>query len=362
MMDHYYMKMAIDIAATARGQTSPNPLVGAVIVKDNQIVGLGAHLKAGEPHAERHALTMAGSKARGATMYVTLEPCSHFGRTSPCADAVIEAGIRKVYVATADPNPKVAGRGIAKLRDAGIEVQEGVMKEEADSINNVFYHYIQSKKPFVTLKSATSLDGKIATAGGESQWITCEQSRMDVHRLRHEHDAILVGVNTVIKDNPSLTTRIEGGGKHPIRIVLDHELRTPFDAKIITDKVSPTWIITTSKADQNKIARFEAEGIRIVVLPNETISIASLLSYLGEQEISSLLVEGGGTVNDSFLRSGEFQRVVVYLAPMIIGGKEALSSFSGEGFLNLTDVPRLTIDHLEKVGTDIKLVLSKGGE
>lgn len=362
MMDQFYMKMAIDIAAAARGQTSPNPLVGAVIVKDNQIVGIGAHLKAGEPHAERHALSMAGSKAKGATMYVTLEPCSHFGRTSPCADAVIEAGIKKVYVATVDPNPKVSGRGITKLRDAGIEVYEGLMKQEADAINHVFYHYISSKKPYVTLKTATSIDGKIATAGGESQWITCEESRMDAHLLRHEHDAILVGVNTVLQDNPSLTTRIDGGGKHPIRIVLDHELRTPIDAKLITDRVSPTWIFTTSKADESKIAKLEGEGVRIVVFSEEAITIPRLLNYLGEQEVSSLLVEGGGTVNDSFLRSGEFQRMVVYLAPTIIGGKEAISSFAGKGISKLKDVPRLTIDHMEKVGTDIKILLSNGGE
>ncbi|MDQ0257708.1 diaminohydroxyphosphoribosylaminopyrimidine deaminase/5-amino-6-(5-phosphoribosylamino)uracil reductase [Evansella vedderi] len=359
-MDNKYMQMAIELAKTAKGQTTPNPLVGAVIVKNNQLIGFGAHLKAGEPHAERHALAMAGKKAEGATMYVTLEPCSHHGRTPPCADAVIEAGLKKVFVATTDPNPKVAGKGIEKLKMAGIEVVEGLMKAEADDLNKVFYHFIQTKKPFVTLKSATSLDGKIATSTGESQWITSEESRMDAHRLRHEHDAILVGVNTVLEDDPSLTTRIEGGGKHPIRIILDHHLKTPVDAKLLTDNIAPTWIFTTVKADKQKVGQLSSLGAKIITMEEEEISIPSVLSYLGEMEISSLLVEGGGSINDSFLRSGEFQQVVVYLAPMLIGGRDALSSFSGIGITSLQDAPKLSVENIERIGKDIKLVLSRG--
>ncbi|MFA9556085.1 bifunctional diaminohydroxyphosphoribosylaminopyrimidine deaminase/5-amino-6-(5-phosphoribosylamino)uracil reductase RibD [Evansella sp. AB-rgal1] len=353
------MKMALELAKATEGQTAPNPVVGSVIVKDGQIVGFGAHLRAGEEHAERHALKMAGEKAKGATMYVTLEPCSHFGRTSPCADAVIEAGISKVIIASTDPNPLVAGQGIKKLRDANIETIVGVMREEADKLNDVFFHFIKHKKPFVTLKSATSLDGKIATSIGESQWITSEESRYDAHLLRHIHDAILVGVNTVIADDPSLTTRLEHGGKHPIRIILDTHLRTPVTAKLVTDKLAPTWIITTVK-EEEKIDSLKASGVSIILM--DEITIPNVLSYLGKHNISSLLVEGGGKINDSFLRSGEFQQVIIYLAPKIIGGQGALSSFSGEGITTLSDAPKLTFSSMKQVGPDLKLTLLKGGD
>ncbi|MDG5787668.1 bifunctional diaminohydroxyphosphoribosylaminopyrimidine deaminase/5-amino-6-(5-phosphoribosylamino)uracil reductase RibD [Evansella sp. AB-P1] len=359
-MENTFMKMAIDLARSTHGQTSPNPVVGAIIVRNNQIVGMGAHLKAGEPHAERHALQMAGEKAKNATMYVTLEPCSHFGKTPPCADAVIEAGIKKVYIASTDPNPKVAGNGIDRLRQAGIDVEVDIMKEEADRLNQVFFHYIQTGKPFVTLKSATSLDGKIATSKGESQWITCEESRYDSHQLRHINDAILVGVNTILADNPSLTTRLNEGGKNPIRIVLDHKLRTPETAKVVTDQLAPTWIFTTNHTNAQKIQKLEDAGVKVIVLNSKKIIISDLLTYLGENQISSLLVEGGSTINDAFLQNGDFQQVIVYLAPLIIGGKDALTSFSGKGILHLKDATMLKINSVERTGNDVKLVLTKG--
>ncbi|WP_096188560.1 bifunctional diaminohydroxyphosphoribosylaminopyrimidine deaminase/5-amino-6-(5-phosphoribosylamino)uracil reductase RibD [Evansella halocellulosilytica] len=358
-MEEQYMNIAIDMARATLGQTSPNPAVGAVIVKDHQIVGMGAHLRAGDKHAERHAIEMAKGKCEGATIYVTLEPCSHYGRTPPCADAIIEAGIKKVVIASTDPNPKVAGRGIKKLIDAGIEVKTNILKEEADELNRDFFYYIQEKKPFVTLKTATSIDGKIATSSGESKWITGDEARQDVHYLRHQHDSILVGINTVIADDPSLTTRLPDGGKNPIRIVLDHHLRIPLDAQVITDQLAPTWIITTYEVDKEKINQLESLGIKVYQLFKNIIEVNQLLDFLGEKEVTSLLVEGGGSVNDSFLRSGEFQDVIVYLAPTIIGGKDAPSSFSGTGIALLDETPQLKIKETKKLGKDLKVILTK---
>ncbi|MBU9724022.1 MULTISPECIES: bifunctional diaminohydroxyphosphoribosylaminopyrimidine deaminase/5-amino-6-(5-phosphoribosylamino)uracil reductase RibD [Bacillaceae] len=359
-MDHHYMKMAIELAQSTLGQTTPNPAVGSVIVKNNQIVGMGAHLRAGDPHAERHALHMAGKKAEGATIYVTLEPCSHHGRTPPCADGLIEAGIKRVVIASVDPNPKVAGKGINKLRAAGITVETGVLEQEALQLNQVFFHYIQHKTPFVTLKSATSLDGKIATSSGESKWITGEEAREDVHYLRHTHDAILVGVNTVLEDDPSLTTRLKYGGKNPVRVILDSKLRTPVHAKLISDKEAETWIITSSLRDPIKKERLENEGVKIIEASGETIEIPDILALLGKNEITSVLVEGGGTVNDAFLRSGQFHQVITYMAPLIIGGQASLSSFAGLGIEKLEEAPKLQVKSIDQLGKDIKIVLSKG--
>ncbi|WP_416149648.1 bifunctional diaminohydroxyphosphoribosylaminopyrimidine deaminase/5-amino-6-(5-phosphoribosylamino)uracil reductase RibD [Salipaludibacillus sp. HK11] len=361
-MDNNYMKLAIEIARQTIGQTAPNPVVGCVIVKNGEIVGMGAHLKAGERHAERHALQVAQANAKGATMYVTLEPCSHHGRTPPCADAVIEAGVSKVVIASTDPNPEVSGKGINKLKNAGIDVEVGVMKEEADELNDVFFHYMTTSTPYVTLKMATSIDGKIATSTGESQWITGEEARNDVHQLRHEHDAILVGVDTVIQDDPSLTTRLANGGKNPIRIVLDRKLRTPLEAKIVTDQKAPTWIVTTALADKQRKEEFEALGIGIIVIENEDISIPSLLIALFNKKITSILVEGGGNVNDSFLRSGYFQRVIKYMAPILIGGESARSSFSGEGITHLQEAPRLQLKSMKQIGNDTKFIFHKSKE
>ncbi|WLR49642.1 bifunctional diaminohydroxyphosphoribosylaminopyrimidine deaminase/5-amino-6-(5-phosphoribosylamino)uracil reductase RibD [Bacillus tianshenii] len=356
MTDEQYMQLAIQLAEQTQGQTSPNPVVGAVVVKNHRIVGMGAHLKAGEAHAEVHALKMAGDEAKGATIYVTLEPCSHYGKTPPCADLVVESGIRRAVIASTDPNPKVAGSGIAKLERAGVEVTTGVQEKQASDLNRKFFHYIQTKTPYVTLKTAVSLDGKTATVSGESKWITGKEAREDVHRYRHQHDGILVGVETVIKDNPSLTTRLEYGGKSPIRIVLDHALRIPLNAGLIQDKTVPTWVITAAHPPKEKVQKLTQHGVKVLELSQEQIEIEDVLVLLGEEGITSLFVEGGATVHGSFLKAGAFQQVVFYIAPKLIGGLGAPAAFLGEGIANLQDAPELTFQTVEQVGEDLKIV------
>lgn len=361
MNDIDYMKLALQIAKSTRGQTSPNPIVGSVVVKDGQIVGIGAHLKAGEGHAEVQALKMAGEKARGATIYVTLEPCSHYGKTPPCADLIIERGIKRAVIATTDPNPKVAGNGIQKLKDAGIEVVVGVCREEADKMNAVFFHYIKTKRPYVTLKTAMTLDGKIATKTGESKWITSGEAREDAHYYRHVNDAILVGVGTVIADDPSLTTRLPLGGKQPIRIVLDRHLRTPLKAKLVQDQLAPTWIITTEHASEEKEYQLRENGVRVIRLPD--FSLSSVLNVLGEQKITSLFVEGGAEISGSFLKEQLVHQWIIYVAPKAFGGRAAPSAVAGEGIAKVKEAFLFEWEEVTRIGPDLKLVLrSKGGE
>lgn len=356
MNDQDYMALAISLAKATTGQTAPNPHVGAVMVKDTQIVGIGAHLKAGEPHAEVHAIRMAGEKAKGATLYVTLEPCSHFGKTPPCSNLVIESGIKKVFVASTDPNPLVAGSGIRRMLDAGIKVEVGLMNEEAAELNKVFFHYINTGLPYVTLKTAISLDGKIATVTGESQWITSEESRKDVHQYRHTHDAILVGVNTIIKDNPSLTTRLETGGKNPIRVILDTTLRTPLESRVVNDHLAETIIVTGAEVGQNMVKKFTDSGIDILTLESSRIEVSEMLKKLGERGISSVFVEGGAEVHGSFLKDKAFQQVITYIAPKLIGGKTAPASFGGEGIASLDDTVPLKIKDVSRIGQDIRVI------
>ncbi|WP_066174607.1 bifunctional diaminohydroxyphosphoribosylaminopyrimidine deaminase/5-amino-6-(5-phosphoribosylamino)uracil reductase RibD [Bacillus marinisedimentorum] len=356
MNDTAYMKLALDLARNTAGQTSPNPVVGAVAVKNGRIIGMGAHLKAGEPHAEVHALKMAGEEARDATLYVTLEPCSHYGRTPPCSDLIVRTGLKRVVVATTDPNPQVAGKGIERMRKAGITVDTGLLKEEADELNKIFFHYISTGKPFVTLKSAVSLDGKTATVTGESKWITGAEAREDVHQFRHMHDGILVGVNTVLKDNPTLTTRLPEGGKNPVRIILDSGLRTPEDSLIVTDTAAPVWIFTGADSDAKKAERFENNGIRIFRMPQKPIKIEEVLKTLAEEEITSLFVEGGSEVHGSFLKAGAFQQVITYIAPKLIGGKAAPSSFGGEGIASMSDTVPLVIKEVKQIGRDLRII------
>lgn len=354
--DEYYMRFAIELAKAGIGQTSPNPVVGAVVVKNGEIVGFGAHLKAGEPHAEVHALCMAGEKAKDADVYVTLEPCSHYGKTPPCADLLIETGVKRVIIATTDPNPLVAGKGIAKLRQAGIEVDVGILKQEADELNQVFFHYIATKTPFVTLKYASSLDGKIATKTGESKWITSEAARRDVHRYRHLHDAILVGVNTVIADNPSLTVRHVEGGKNPIRIILDTHLRTPLDANVVNDGEAETWIVVGSGVKEEKIAQYSGKHVQIIKMNQPKIVIDELLKVLGEKQVTSLFVEGGAEVHGSFIEAKAVNQVIAYIAPKVIGGKDAPAPIGGSGFAQMADVMNLKIKSVETIGPDLKIV------
>jgi diaminohydroxyphosphoribosylaminopyrimidine deaminase/5-amino-6-(5-phosphoribosylamino)uracil reductase len=363
LTDQEYMAFAIQLARQMQGQTSPNPVVGAVVVNNEQIVGMGAHLKAGEPHAEVHAIRMAGDKANGSTVYVTLEPCSHFGKTPPCSNLLIDSQVKRVVIASSDPNPLVAGQGIERLKAAGIEVHVGVLKEEAEALNTIFFHNIRTGRPFVTLKAATSLDGKIATSTGESQWITSEPARLDVHKLRHQSDAILVGVGTVLKDDPSLTTRLPNGGKNPIRVILDSNLRTPLDSKVVTDGLAETWIVTC-QTDPEKIAPYEAKGVRVLQLGDKRISLPHLLDRLGSEKITSLFVEGGGQVNGSFIKEGLVDQVIIYFAPKIIGGTESPSPIGGQGFLKMSEVMSLEFRSVERLGPDIKVVAipSQGGE
>jgi diaminohydroxyphosphoribosylaminopyrimidine deaminase/5-amino-6-(5-phosphoribosylamino)uracil reductase len=353
MTDEKFMAEALKIAKNAEGRTSPNPMVGAVIVKDGRIIAEGWHRKAGTPHAEVHALNMAGELAKDSTMYVTLEPCSHFGRTPPCANKIVDAGVKKVVVAMKDPNPLVAGRGIEILKSAGIEVEVGMLEDDARRLNEVFLKYITKKMPFVTAKFACSLDGKISTVTGESQWISCEESRKFVHHLRDISDGIMVGVGTVLADNPSLTTRLETG-KNPVRIVADSMARTPLDSKFLNDGAAKNIIAVTSNAPADKISALKNLGAEIIVCgDSQQVDLKILMAELASREITSILLEGGGNLNFSMFRAGLIDKLFAFIAPKIIGGKNALSPVEGSGFEKLIDAVNLKNLNVEKIGTDI---------
>lgn len=352
----YYMEKALSWAASLGGQTEPNPKVGALLVKDHEIVGIGAHLKAGEPHAEIHALKMAGDRARGATLYVTLEPCSHIGRTPPCAEAVIEAGVKKAVIATLDPNPIVAGRGVEMLKEAGIEVKIGVCQQQAVRMNETFNKFITTGKPFVTIKTASTLDGKVATETGSSRWISGPDSRAEVHRMRHEHQAILVGIGTVLQDDPALTVRLPGGGKNPIRVVLDSTLRIPLHCRLVNDGQAPTWIYTTTEASAEKKEALMARGVSVfTVSDGPKVNIEKMLSHLGERGIASLLVEGGAQINGSFLQAQAVDKIVAFIAPKLVGGASAPTPFGGQGIKLMEDAIRLRDVSYRQVGDDLRV-------
>ncbi|MGM0898896.1 MAG: bifunctional diaminohydroxyphosphoribosylaminopyrimidine deaminase/5-amino-6-(5-phosphoribosylamino)uracil reductase RibD [Bacillota bacterium] len=355
MDDQQFMKQALDLAKTAEGQTSPNPLVGSVIVKNGRIIGMGAHLKAGEAHAEIHALNMAGSEAQGADLYVTLEPCSHYGRTGPCADAIIHAGIRRVVVAVLDPNPRVSGQGIKKLEAAGIKVEIGVCEAEALELNRMFFTFIRKNRPFVTLKHAITLDGKIATRGGRSEKITGPAVQQDVHKLRVLHDAILVGAQTVALDNPRLTNRAADSLKQPIRVVLDHDLRIPQESHIIQVPDAPTWIITGSNADiENRAIHFPAH-VTILQLDEPRVEIMSALKLLAERKVLSVLVEGGQKINTAFLNSRQVDEIATYIAPVILGDEGTVSVFGGLQTASAEYGIQLETQNVERIGNDLKI-------
>lgn len=354
MQDEFYMREALRIARNAMGRTSPNPLVGAVVVQDGIIVAQGWHRQAGTPHAEIHALNMAGELARGATVYVTLEPCSHYGRTGPCAKALIEAGVSKVVVAMLDPNPKVSGNGIKLLQEAGIEVQCGILEAEARKLNEIFLKWITEKMPFVALKTAMSLDGKIATATGESQWITNESSRLKTHQLRDCYDGIMVGINTAIKDNPSLTTRLPGKkGKNPVRIVVDSRGRLPVDSKLVTDGQAPTIVAVSAAAPEANIEALAERGVQVIAAGTDSVDLKLLMHKLAEQKICSVLVEGGGQLNYSLLESGLVDKVYAFIAPKLIGGRDALTSVEGEGFHQLSRAVEFADIETELIAGDV---------
>ena len=340
-----FMQRALDLARRAKGRTSPNPLVGAVIVKDGKVIGEGYHQKAGSPHAEVHALNAAGEGAKGATLYATLEPCCHWGRTPPCTEALIRAGIAQVYVADIDPNPNVAGKGVQQLQDAGINVHVGVRRQEASDLNEVHRKYIQTGRPFVILKTAMSLDGKIATASGESQWITSEASRQRGHEVRDTVDAILVGRGTVARDNPSLTTRLQNGeGQDAIRIVLDSHGRTRPDARIFNPESEAGVIVAvTSEASSENVDALEKAGADVITVPDAhgQVCFKRLMEILGEREITSVLIEGGSQINASALTAGIVDKVMCFIAPKLIGGQNAPGPIGGEGIQSLTEAVNL---------------------
>lgn len=320
-MNENYMNKALELAKKGGLNVKPNPLVGAVIVKNNQIIGEGYHQEYGQPHAEINAFLNAKEDVKGATMYVTLEPCSHEGKTGSCAKKIIEKGIKEVYIATLDPNPLVSGKGIKMLKDAGIEVHLGISQEQSDEMNQHFYHYITQNKPYVLLKMALTLDGKYATNSMDSSWITNEVSRLDVHHTRSNYQAIMVGINTVIQDDPKLNIRLENYiGKQPIRIVLDPKGEVPIMSKLIQDE-NETWIITSLMAEEKR-NQIEHLGNRVITIKsnNDVIDLESLLVQLRKLGIQNIMVEGGKTLHESFIREKLFDEIQAYVAPKFIGG------------------------------------------
>ncbi len=358
MNDQDYMRIACDLAQRGMGWVNPNPLVGAVIVKNETIIGKGWHTKFGALHAEREALKNCTEDPAGSTIYVTLEPCCHWGKTPPCTQALIEAGITRVVVGSPDPNPLVAGEGIVQLKNAGIEVTENVLVDECNKLNRVFFHYIQTKTPYVIAKYAMTLDGKIATKTRASKWITSEVARERVHKDRQRYSAIMVGINTVLNDDPSLTCRLDGmETKNPLRVVVDSKLRISCDMQIpSTARKVPTLIATCTK-DTNKISALENLGCEVAILPsqNEQVDINALLELLGEKGIDSVVVEGGATLLWSCFSQGLVNCVQAYIAPKIFGGQDAPSPVSGAGVSLPSEAFLFQAPHCEILGEDILL-------
>lgn len=353
------MEMALALAEKGRGRVSPNPMVGAMVVRDGEMVGKGFHARAGNPHAEIEALREAGTRAQGATLFVTLEPCAHHGKTPPCTQAIIAAGIQEVIYAMVDPNPLVNQKGIQELVRAGLTVRQGPWEEKAKRLNEAYIKYITTSLPFVLLKCAMSLDGKIATSTGESRWITGPEARALAHRMRDEVDAVMIGVGTALRDNPSLTARFEGA-RDPIRIVLDSQARLSPGCQMLTQSSSaPTWVVVVREeagSDGRKEAlkragahlmEAEAKDGKIALLP--------LMKELGRRGITSLLLEGGGELNASAMEEGIVDKVVFFIAPILIGGKEAPSPLSGQGIKRIEDAWRLKDMTVEWVGQDLKI-------
>jgi diaminohydroxyphosphoribosylaminopyrimidine deaminase/5-amino-6-(5-phosphoribosylamino)uracil reductase len=321
-MDIRYMKMALKLARKGLGKTSPNPAVGAIVVREDSVVGRGYHKKAGLPHAEIDALKEADVGAKGTDMYVTLEPCRNTGRTPPCADAIIKAGIKRVFVGTKDPNPLMGGKGIRSLRKSGLAVKIGILEDECIRINEAYNKYIVSKLPFVTLKLAATLDGKIATLSGESRWLTSESARRQVHRMRSEADAIVVGIGTVLRDDPELTTR-HIKGKDPIRVVVDSDLKIPLDARVFSEEGGRLIVATTKRVDPKKVRMAEERGATVLKLPSagSGVNLKELIIILGKMGITSLLVEGGSRLAASFIKGKIVDKFCFFYASKIIGGE-----------------------------------------
>lgn len=336
--DEIFLKETLRLAQRGAGWTSPNPMVGTVIVKKGKIIGWGYHKKIGNPHAEIEALNSSRGSIKGATLYVNLEPCIHYGKTPPCVKQIIIAGITRVVCSTIDPNPKVNGMGIKKLKEAGINVEVGILEHEARKLNEAFFTFHEKKRPFVALKFAASLDGKIATKTGDSKWITNEEARDFARQLRGNYQAVLVGIGTITADNPHLGAR-QKGKREPLRIILDGTLKIPLDSLVLRD--SNVLIVTTNKSDKEKKLKLMNKDIDILEFKSEKISISEVLEELYKREIISVLVEGGGSVLGSFADAKMADKVYAFHAPIIIGGQKAVNAFNGAGVAGISDALRL---------------------
>ena len=364
MTDQEYMLRAIQLAKKGEGWTNPNPMVGAVIVKDGKIIGEGYHKKYGELHAERNAIASLTESAEGAVIYVTLEPCCHHGKTPPCTEAIIEQKIRKVVIGSRDPNPKVAGKGVQMLREAGVTVVEDFMREECDQLNPVFFHYITTKTPYVVMKYAMTLDGKIATKTGASKWITGESARKEVQHMRHQYMGIMAGIGTVLADDPMLNVRIPGL-KSPVRIICDSGLRIPMDSQIVKTAKEYRTIVAYAgensgegcKETEKKEEQLHAAGVETVSVPDADgrVDLRKLMEYLGKQGIDSVLLEGGGTLNDAALSAGIVNEICAFIAPKIFGGAGAKTPVSGIGVAHPAEAVMLTLRQVETIGDDLML-------
>jgi diaminohydroxyphosphoribosylaminopyrimidine deaminase / 5-amino-6-(5-phosphoribosylamino)uracil reductase len=350
-----YMKRAIDLADQGKGKVNPNPLVGAVIVKDGKIIGEGYHECFGHAHAEVNAFLNATEDVEGADMYVTLEPCSHYGKTPPCALKIIEKKIKRVFISSLDPNPLVNSRGVALLQSAGIEVESGILENETQKQNEIFLKYIQTKRPYVAIKYAMTLDGKIATSTGDSKWITNPASRAFVHDLRNQYMAIMVGINTVINDNPRLDTRRTEPSRNPVRFVIDPKLRIPMDSFIVqTAQEQKTYIVTGDDVDHNKMISLKALGINFIQKnTHPEIDLKDLLSDIALLNIDSVLIEGGSYLLAKAIESNIVDKAFVFIAPKIIGGKDALSPIGGQGVSLMKDAFQLESIQLHHFDQDI---------
>lgn len=357
-LDRLYMRRALRLAAKGRGRTSPNPMVGAVIVSRGRIVGQGYHHRAGEPHAEVLALRAAGKQARGGTLYVTLEPCCHIRkRTPPCVPALVDSGLRRVVIAMPDPNSQVKGRGVSHLRRAGIDVTVGCCREDSEQLNEAYMYWIKTGRPFLTLKAAMTLDGKLATASGESRWITGREARLHVHRLRSQVDAIMVGIGTVLQDDPQLSSRLPGKAvRQPLRVVMDSHLRIPLTAKLLSMRLGGDVVIaTTGQAPKPRIEQLERLGATVLILPASQgrVSLHACLTELGRRGITSLLLEGGSEMNASALSTGLVHRLHLYVAPALLGGQDAKGVFGGTAPTSLADAILVKNIQVKRIGRDL---------
>lgn len=376
MPEEKYMRRAIELAKKGSGHVNPNPLVGAVIVRDGEIIGEGYHECYGQLHAERNAIANAkkrGNSLEGSTIYVTLEPCCHYGKTPPCTEAIIEEKIARVVVGSDDPNPLVSGKGFQMLREKGIEVIPHFLKEECDAINHVFFHYIRTGTPYVAMKYAMTMDGKIACYTGDSKWVTGEESRAHVQTLRNHYKGIMAGIGTVLADDPMLNCRIEGG-RDPIRIIADSHLRIPMDSQLVrTAGQQPLIVACLPDADEEKAAQLQEKGIEVLRIPGvttaditeeqkEVISLPVLMKELGARKIDGILLEGGGQLNESALQAGIVDRIYCYIAPKIFGGAQAKTPVEGQGLTRAADAWQFNRIGMQEFGQDILLEYEKAQE